>query len=163
MNDSFFSLHSFQVTKTLLFPTYTTIPPSLTLVEISSASSWPLCSSLGGRITTEFSSVFVPAVWESGRCFNKTQTAETSVILTTLCWPSVGTTAEDQYLAHSISPLPPFKQPETFILSSSVFMWLHRITRWFLTIAKFSVLVFFRFTLLKVHCYKSWAFWVLTV
>lgn len=70
--------------KTLLFPTYTTIPPSLTLVEISSASSWPLRSSLEGRITIEFSSVFVPADWESGRCFNKTQTAETSVI-TQLC------------------------------------------------------------------------------
>lgn len=91
MNDSLFSLYSTGDKKLYCYTTFLN-----SIVEISSASSWPLRSSLEGRITIEFSSVFVPVDWKSGRRFNKTQTAETSVIHTTLCLPSVGTTAEDQ-------------------------------------------------------------------
>jgi len=59
MNDSLFSLYSTGD------KTFTIIPPSS--VEISSASLWPLRSSLEGRITIEFSSVFVPVDWKSER------------------------------------------------------------------------------------------------
>lgn len=149
MNDSFFSLYSSQVTKNFTVS-------YLYNYTIFLSSSWDF---IGFLLTSALKPWRQDYYWvklclcscglkewkmllQNSNSWNFSQTSVVFTISGNYCRRSIASTLN--LTADS------FKT--TWNIFSGVFMRLHRITRWFLTIAKFNILVF-----LSSHFYKSTA------